>query len=105
MSPRRKKPGVAFWATLVVSGLALYSLSFGPWCWISTRTGAGKRRFVPAIYRPVTALAESSEIARPAIRWYAESLSPLGWRLRSHPLFAPELKGEWLMEWSVWGAI
>jgi hypothetical protein len=36
----RKKPGVAFWATVVVVGLPLlYVLSFGPVCWITSRMG------------------------------------------------------------------
>jgi hypothetical protein len=34
MSEDRKKPGVAFWATVVVVGLALYVLSIGPAAWI-----------------------------------------------------------------------
>jgi hypothetical protein len=34
MSESRRKPGVAFWATVVVVGLPLlYVLSFGPACW------------------------------------------------------------------------
>jgi hypothetical protein len=34
MTPSRKKPGVAFWATVVVVSLPLlYVLSFGPVCW------------------------------------------------------------------------
>ena len=30
-----KKPGVAFWATVVVAGLVLYVASFGPACWLA----------------------------------------------------------------------
>jgi hypothetical protein len=33
----RKKPGVAFWASVVVAVL-IYPLSFGPACWICTRS-------------------------------------------------------------------
>src|SRR5947207_2224984 len=29
----RKKPGVVFWASVVVTALMLYPLSFGPACW------------------------------------------------------------------------
>jgi hypothetical protein len=33
-----KKPGVAFWATvLVVVALVAYPLSFGPACWVTSR--------------------------------------------------------------------
>ena len=33
----RNKPGVTFWATVVVAGLVLYVASFGPACWLSDR--------------------------------------------------------------------
>jgi hypothetical protein len=49
----RKKPGVAFWAAVVVvAALVLYPLSFGPACWISSRLNLGAK-LVPIIYRPV----------------------------------------------------
>jgi hypothetical protein len=39
MPPDRKKPGVAFWASVVVVVLVLsYPLSWGPACWL-TRNG------------------------------------------------------------------
>ncbi len=53
MTPSRKKPGVAFWATVVVLvGLSGYPLSMGPACWISSRmdTGAG---IVTIAYQPI----------------------------------------------------
>jgi hypothetical protein len=34
----RKKPGVAFWATVVVVVLLAYPISFGPACWIYSRS-------------------------------------------------------------------
>jgi hypothetical protein len=38
MTSLQKKPGVAFWATLVVLVvLVAYPLSFGPACWLSDR--------------------------------------------------------------------
>ena len=33
MTPDRKKPGVAFWATVAVVVVLAYPLSFGPVCW------------------------------------------------------------------------
>ncbi len=33
----RKKPGVAFWAIVVVAGLVLYLASFGPASWLASR--------------------------------------------------------------------
>jgi hypothetical protein len=42
MTSARTKPGVAFWATVVVVvALVAYPLSFGPACWINNRTGLG----------------------------------------------------------------
>ena len=55
MSPDRKKPGVAFWATVVVVVLASYPLSFGPACWFASRTGIGIRA-LPFVFRPLTAV-------------------------------------------------
>jgi hypothetical protein len=49
----RKKPGVAFWATVVVVVLlVLYPLSFVPACWISSRVQPNGV-YVSAVYRPV----------------------------------------------------
>jgi hypothetical protein len=49
----RKKPGVAFWATMVVVVvLVAYPLSFGPACWISSRVQPSGR-VVSVIYSPV----------------------------------------------------
>src|SRR4029453_18637396 len=49
----RKKPGVAFWATVVVVvALVAYPLSFGPACWISSRVQPSGN-VVSVIYKPV----------------------------------------------------
>jgi hypothetical protein len=49
----RKTPGVAFWATVVAfSAPLLYVLSFGPACWITSRTGTTQK--IPLIYLPFT---------------------------------------------------
>jgi hypothetical protein len=43
MSEERKKPGAAFWATLVMVALVLYVLSWGPAFWIDRYvTGPGR---------------------------------------------------------------
>jgi hypothetical protein len=50
----RKKPGVAFWATVMVASLAaLYVLSFGPACWIASRTRTDDAAFFSIAYRPM----------------------------------------------------
>ena len=41
MSEEQKKPGVAFWATIVVvTALVVYPLSTGPMYWLASRTSA-----------------------------------------------------------------
>ena len=49
----RKKPGVAFWLTVVALVALSYSLSFGPVCWITSRTGGNS--VLPRLYRPIIA--------------------------------------------------
>src|SRR5262245_63765989 len=49
-----KKPGVAFWATVVVVVvLVAYPLSFGPACWLCEK-GALSQRIGWTMFRPVT---------------------------------------------------
>ncbi len=53
MAPDRKKPGVAFWTTVVVVGLLVgYPLSFGPACWVSSYLD-DSGDIVSLIYRPI----------------------------------------------------
>jgi hypothetical protein len=59
----RKKPGVAFWATVVVAVVLVgYPLSFGPACWwFSTpipSTGPWNFGEAPAIYMPIGWIGE-----------------------------------------------
>ena len=76
----RKQPGLAFWATVVVvAGLVLYPLSFGPACWWFAgpqRAGlfcAGfTDRYAPIYYWPIGWLADRSPLVlHDAIIWYA----------------------------------
>jgi hypothetical protein len=94
----RKRPGVAFWATvLVVVALLLYVASFGPACWITSRLGIARARGMSIAYRPLTwGLADyviSDGVIIPKdtplgilIRWYAR-LGAAGdswdWRFRN----------------------
>jgi hypothetical protein len=58
VTPDRKKPDVAFWATVVVVvGLVAYPLSFGPACWITSRLGHGAG-ILPVIYRPIVRMMD-----------------------------------------------
>jgi hypothetical protein len=67
----RKKPGVAFWATVGLVVVLAYPISFGPACWINERTGTGGRIIVAA-YRPFFSqmLDERSSI-RDTLLWYS----------------------------------
>src|SRR5258708_34982723 len=59
MTPRNK-PGVAFWATVVVVIVLVgYPLSFGPACWLA-RGGALSPLAVAHAYRPVVVSAGKS---------------------------------------------
>jgi hypothetical protein len=69
----RKKPGVAFWATVaLVAVLLAYPLSFGPACWLCER-GLLSQRAAWIIFRPWTWLCVNGpEPVRTAVRRYAE---------------------------------
>jgi hypothetical protein len=76
----RKKPGVAFWATvLLVALLDVYTLSFGPACWWFTTATMpddgwfpSKGPYAPRIYWPFGWLsAHGPQPVRDAINWYA----------------------------------
>jgi len=79
----RKKPGVAFWATMVVVALVGYALSFGPACWLiesplqcMTNGRAVAIEAVASIYQPLVALSVDGPkyISKP-ICWYAGCFS------------------------------
>ena len=62
MAGSRKKPGVAFWATVVAVVLAVaYPLSFGPACWILDSSNLDDGSVVGVTYRPLFLLAEVND--------------------------------------------
>src|SRR5262245_39140921 len=76
-----KKPGVAFRATVVmVCLLVAYPLSFGPACWISSRTALGHRT-IPKFYRPLTLAldCESFPALGKTVGWYSRIGAAEGW--------------------------
>jgi hypothetical protein len=73
MTGDRKKPGVAFWGTVVVVALLAYPLSFGPACWLAQRDAATTERLAPRLYWPIGwAFTKSPRgVIRGVIHWYA----------------------------------
>jgi hypothetical protein len=72
MTSDRKKPGVAFWATVVVVAVLVgYPLSFGPACWISSRVNPSGK-IVSVIYLPILwALVDGPDWLQEPIERYA----------------------------------
>jgi hypothetical protein len=67
----RKKPGVAFWATVVVVVLLVaYPLSFGPACWMYGR-GVVTLRAITTLYSPMFRFMRSGpRVGRELLRDY-----------------------------------
>jgi hypothetical protein len=75
----RKRPGVAFWATVVVVCLPIaYVLSFGPACWLSSHTGVGYFA-LPRVYRPILDAMSSSTNVAALCNWYAKAGARSRW--------------------------
>jgi hypothetical protein len=68
----RKKPGVAFWATVAaVIVLVVYPLSFGPVCWINARTSSNEA-FIDTTYQPLLRItAHAPHWIKRTVNWYA----------------------------------
>ena len=97
MTPSRKKPGVAFWPTVVVVvALVLYVASFGPACWLNSRTGWICRDTLAASYRPLIRLAEANrtDTASTVILWWASAGAEQG-----SVAFVLDDHIEWGAEW------
>ena len=69
-----KKPGVAFWATVVVVGVLLYLASFGPACWVCART----QNSLPPVYYPLTGAGKRSDRIANGLICYANLGTPEG---------------------------
>jgi hypothetical protein len=73
MSEHRKKPGVAFWATVVVACLLLYPISFGPACWVFSHVASDEDNWptLDFIYAPILRVWRYHDgIIPDAIEWY-----------------------------------
>lgn len=91
MSKSRKRPGIVFWATVVLAGLPVaYLASFGPACWWFSDDGTREMqrqakknqvfwmsgpidfRYVPHIYWPVGWIGNNGpRCCRSTVTWYA----------------------------------
>ena len=78
MAARDKKPGVAFWATVVVVVvLVAYPLSFGPAIWLTAR-GYFRESTVQSFYMPVLWSAAQAESLENAVTWWGSLGVPDG---------------------------
>jgi hypothetical protein len=70
MTPDRKKPSVAFWATVVVVVVFAYVLSVGPACWFLTWNTCPEwaHQAYPWVYAPFC--LPCPEPFRSMLRWY-----------------------------------
>ncbi len=92
MNDDKKKPGVAFWASVVVVGLLLYVLSSGPIMWLVVRNYLPDRAVstCESIYRPMIWLVEDGpEPIGSAIVWYAAFWLP-PWQPDTQPNYLGE---------------
>jgi len=77
----RKKPGVAFWATVVVVVALLYPISFGPACWLADWLDwDGESEYWIAIaYRPFLVLTcKGPGWVQESVEWYGDPQGNLG---------------------------
>jgi hypothetical protein len=80
MGEQNKKPGAAFWATVVVIALlVMYPLSFGPACWISSRTNTAAS-VIPIVYRPIVWCMAHNRGLGKVVKWYGELGAGRGWQ-------------------------
>ena len=81
MTSDRKKPGVAFWATVVVVVILVgYPLSIGPACWVTSRSDAGGDA-VSLVYQPIFRFWWRGKMPeeRDPLRSYLRLLAGDGW--------------------------
>ena len=76
MAEANKKPGVAFWVTVGVVLLLVYPVSFGPACWVYSRTAESESwatvwDTANRIYYPILKQWNGEGTVSRAIDWYA----------------------------------
>ena len=74
----RKKPGVAFWATVaLVAVLVGYPLSIGPAVWLTAR-GYFRESAVQSFYMPIFWSAAQAELLENGLDWWGSLCVPDG---------------------------
>lgn len=78
MDERRKKPIWPWIVAMVVAVPVLYVASFGPACWISSRTNAGME-MIPVVYSPLVSVWYRGGVPARALNWYCNLWSSKNW--------------------------
>jgi hypothetical protein len=75
-----RKPTAGFWITVaLVAVLVGYPLSFGPACWISSRSGIGVS-VVNSAYQPMLGLAfNGPDVIQRGTLWYGKLMADGRW--------------------------
>jgi hypothetical protein len=75
-----KKPTAGLWlAVALVVMLVAYPLSFGPACWISSRTNTAASA-IPIAYRPIVWCMAHNRGLGKVVNWYSELGAGRGWQ-------------------------
>ncbi len=53
MTSDRKKPAAGFWITVALVAVLVYVVSFGPACWIASRTRTDDAKLFAIAYKPM----------------------------------------------------
>ena len=82
-----RKPLWPWIAALLIGLPLLYVVSFGPACWVTSRSNVTRHEFLDSIYWPLGhVMYEGWPVLTPALAWLAETGMPAGHRLflRTH---------------------
>ena len=92
MMMSERKPAAGLWITFaILSALVLYVLSFGPVCWLNSRTEKGETALA-FIYRPVGWVMKANQPAANILSWYACLAAPYA---RAEVRWNPKSGFEW----------
>jgi hypothetical protein len=84
MTDDRNERGRAVWPLVFISIPLLYVASFGPACWISSKTKFGVPK-IAGLYQPLAWASAGSNRTGAVLSWYAEIGAAEGYRWDLHP--------------------